>query len=1036
MRIFRSARARLAARIVCALAALTPTLAAQTIGVLDTLQQPDSQTSVGFGVGSSFADSVAVSGSWAVVGEPGFRIPGLGFAGRILILRRDVHGQWSTFQTFDGSQLDGTLGQSVAISATTPHEVTIVAGAPGANSAKFILYRDGLGGTLEYWTTSTVTPSQPAEQVGEFGAAVATNGNFTLVGQPHRGAGFVYVYHRPPGFDFAGPLGSFTQASALGQASEFGASLAMSGSTALIGAPNYHVIDGLQPSVFVYRFTQTAWPLDQRLAWAFSGGTYSLGFGKSVAIDGDRCVVGAPDTTVAGHAGAGRAIAFTRSGLTWTQERVYEAAVPEDGAAFGFGVAVDGDDVAVGAPEASGGQGRVRVYNGAANGALAFEAVSPTPNVADRFGAAVAFDASFVLAGDPGDNGGRGTLYAYQWDGPDCDANGIGDLYEIENGTSADLDVDGVPDECQSPTCLLEELNAANGAASDQLGWSIATDGERVISGAVSKVNAGGIAAGAAVVYRRDGTHLVQEALLAGTNVHAGDSFGECVAIESDLVFVGAPGDDTGGGDAGALYVFRRDPSTGAWLLETKLLAPDAAAGATFGRSVAYAPQLSGALFVGSDGANSPAASASGKVYVFERSGTAWIHRNTLFDFNGATGDAFGYSVSIRYNTLAIGAPYADPSGISDAGKVHVGSVSAALASPVTLVEFAQTVPQPGSHLGYSVAVSRNGLVAAGAPQDPTRGFTAGSVQLYLGSPSSPVLVPLYLSGGNDWDSFGTSVAWADDRLLAGMPFVDTAQAQGAGQVCIYKFDAAGSLRESARISAPDGNFNQAFGRSVAWRDGLLAAGAYGDDLPNGTDSGSAYAFGLGGGDCNTNGTCDLCEIRAGTVSDANQNGVSDACDVRSFCFGDGSGAPCPCGNESPANSGGCRNSFGTAGTLFATGAASVANDTLVISAVNMPASTTALFFQGTAQDGGGSGITFADGVRCVSGAIVRLRTRVASVGTASYPMAGDAAIHVRGNVLAGETRYYQVHYRNASSTFCSSSTSNYTNGVAALWTP
>ena len=101
------------------------------------------------------------------------------------------------------------------------------------------------------------------------------------------------------------------------------------------------------------------------------------------------------------------------------------------------------------------------------------------------------------------------------------------------------------------------------------------------------------------------------------------------------------------------------------------------------------------------------------------------------------------------------------------------------------LTRYAQAVPLADSWLGHSVAVHL-GLVAAGAPHDPTRGFIAGSVQICHGG-TSP-LEPVYLSGGNDWDSFGTSLTWANDLLVVGAPFIDTTQAAGAGQACFFRF--------------------------------------------------------------------------------------------------------------------------------------------------------------------------------------------------------------------------------------------------------
>jgi len=151
------------------------------------------------------------------------------------------------------------------------------------------------------------------------------------------------------------------------------------------------------------------------------------------------------------------------------------------------------------------------------------------------------------------------------------------------------------------------------------------------------------------------------------------------------------------------------------------------------------------------------------------------------------------------------------------------------------------------------------------------------------------------------------------------------------------------------------------------------------------------------------------------------------------FCFGDGTGTACPCGNASAAGAGaGCLNSLGTGGRLTGTGSASVSADTLVLSGMGMPNSS-ALYFQGTTQQGGGAGAVFGDGLRCAGGSVIRLGTKLNSAGTSSYPVGADPSVSVRGASAAGDTRTYQVWYRNAAA-FCSVSTFNLSNGYSVVW--
>lgn len=153
-------------------------------------------------------------------------------------------------------------------------------------------------------------------------------------------------------------------------------------------------------------------------------------------------------------------------------------------------------------------------------------------------------------------------------------------------------------------------------------------------------------------------------------------------------------------------------------------------------------------------------------------------------------------------------------------------------------------------------------------------------------------------------------------------------------------------------------------------------------------------------------------------------------------CFGDGTGAPCPCGNSGFLGRG-CANSVNPAGgVLVATGLANVSLDTLVLSGSGMPVSS-ALYFQGTSILGGGNGAPFGDGLRCTGGAVQRLGAATNFGGVSQYPGVGDAPISVSGMIPAsGGGRVYQLWYRNSDPTFCTLAFYNLTNAISATWVP
>jgi hypothetical protein len=150
------------------------------------------------------------------------------------------------------------------------------------------------------------------------------------------------------------------------------------------------------------------------------------------------------------------------------------------------------------------------------------------------------------------------------------------------------------------------------------------------------------------------------------------------------------------------------------------------------------------------------------------------------------------------------------------------------------------------------------------------------------------------------------------------------------------------------------------------------------------------------------------------------------------FCAGDGSVAPCPCGNQGPTGAqAGCLSSLGVGGALRASGLANLQQDSVVLTATQTP-STLAIFFQGTSAS---SATPLGDGLLCVGGTLIRLGSSIAAGGVSQYPATGQAPIHQRGAITGGGTRVYQVWYRNAAG-FCTPSTYNLTNAVQLTWTP
>ncbi|MBL8857054.1 MAG: hypothetical protein JNL28_00935 [Planctomycetes bacterium] len=173
---------------------------------------------------------------------------------------------------------------------------------------------------------------------------------------------------------------------------------------------------------------------------------------------------------------------------------------------------------------------------------------------------------------------------------------------------------------------------------------------------------------------------------------------------------------------------------------------------------------------------------------------------------------------------------------------------------------------------------------------------------------------------------------------------------------------------------------------------------------------------------------------------------VSTGTPTTSFCSGDVVGTNClNCVSPQAANNGapgrGCANSTpgSLGGLLTATGVAgaSAGTDTWVLTASDITGP--GLFFQST----GTTLIQFGDGQLCAAIGIIRMGVVFPVAGIASYPGGlTPNPIHIAGATAMGDTRHYQVWYRDAGlfmggpSSFCSVATYNLTQGLTVVWGP
>jgi hypothetical protein len=213
------------------------------------------------------------------------------------------------------------------------------------------------------------------------------------------------------------------------------------------------------------------------------------------------------------------------------------------------------------------------------------------------------------------------------------------------------------------------KLLASDREADDGFGNSVAISGDYAIVGAWFE-DGGDLDVGAAYVFRRIGPNNIWDTgvKLTASDAWGADWFGCSVSTSGDYAIVGAYGEDAGGLDAGAAYVFRRTGPDNVWDAGVKLLASDAQAGDWFGHSVS----ISGDYAIVGAFNEDAGGSSAGAAYVFQRTGTnTWDTGVKLLASDAQASDYFGYSVAISGDYAIVGATLEDAGG-ADAGAAYV----------------------------------------------------------------------------------------------------------------------------------------------------------------------------------------------------------------------------------------------------------------------------------------------------------------------------------------------------------------------------
>jgi uncharacterized repeat protein (TIGR01451 family) len=358
----------------------------------------------------------------------------------------------------------------------------------------------------------------------------------------------------------------------------------------------------------------------------------------------------------------------------------------------------------------------------------------------------------------------------------------------------------------------------------DLFGQALALDGDTLAVGAPKDDTVAGADTGSVSLFVRSGAAWSAQKKLAVGDASNRGGFGEAVSLSGDILLVGAPRHEAGNG---AAYVFVRSGST--WTLQQKLVAPSPPVpNGAFGRAVA----VSGDTAVIGAWDNNLLSGDPGAAFVFVRSGAAWTLQQKLVATDAAAGDGFGVAVALEGDRAAVGAPYANPSGVEAAGAAYVFTRSGTAWTPERKVQ-----PADGGvwhNFGRSVALSGDTLFA-GAPS--ANGGRGAAYAFVRSGGAWPLQRKLEAFDTSYNAGLGYAVALSGERAVAG--------AYGDADIgSAYNWVRAGATWGAGqRLTAPDAVDFGRFGISVGVSGDLVAAGDFRQSTPVAVETGSVDVF-------------------------------------------------------------------------------------------------------------------------------------------------------------------------------------------------
>ena len=371
---------------------------------------------------------------------------------------------------------------------------------------------------------------------------------------------------------------------------------------------------------------------------------------------------------------------------------------------------------------------------------------------------------------------------------------------------------------------------ASDGVASDHFGWTISISGDYAIVGAPYE-DTGGANGGAVYIYKRDSTTGVwgSEQKILASDKQASDQFGISVSMDGDYAIVGARYEDTGGLQAGAVYIFKKSGTS--WSQQQIIYASDAQAGDNFGHSVG----ISGDYAIVGAPYEDSGADNGGSAYIYKRntSTDVWGSEQHITASNAGNNDYFGISVSISGDYAIVGANGEN----SASGGVYIYTRNTSTGSWGSEQLIRASDAQGVDEFGYFVNISGDYAIV-GSRNEDTGGTDAGAAYIYVRSGTTwSEQQKIQSSDIQAGDQFGESVSINSNYAIVG------AWRKNSSIGAVYIFERSGTTwTEVKKITASDAQADDNFGYSVAIDGTNVFVGARDEDT-KGSDAGAVYIF-------------------------------------------------------------------------------------------------------------------------------------------------------------------------------------------------